>query len=64
MKNSKCTTVGKVFTIAAALTLALGIASTAYADDKGCSSASLRGTFGYTSTGSIAAPPEIAGPFV
>jgi hypothetical protein len=42
--------------------LAMGMASTAYAQDKGCSNSSLHGTFGYTSTGTIVAPPEIAGP--
>jgi hypothetical protein len=34
----------------------------AKADDKGCSNATLRGTYAYTSTGFIAAPPELAGP--
>jgi hypothetical protein len=53
----------KTLTVTAITALALGIASTAYADDEGCSNASLRGTFAYTSTGSIASPPEIAGPF-
>jgi hypothetical protein len=42
--------------------LAPGTASTAYADDKGCSNSSLHGTFAYTSTGTIVTPPEIAGP--
>jgi len=41
-----------------------GIASTARADDKGCTNATVQGTFAYTSGGSITAPPEIAGPFV
>ena len=59
----KCSTIAKTFTIAAVTALALGIAPTAKADDKGCSNASLQGTFAYTSTGSISAPPEIAGPF-
>jgi len=54
----------KTLTATAITALALGIASTAYADDKGCSNVTLRGTFAYTSTGSIAAPPEVAGPFV
>jgi hypothetical protein len=47
----------------AIVALALVIAPTAKADDKGCTNASLQGTFAYTSTGFIAAPPEIAGPF-
>ena len=54
----------KTFAIAAAAALALSLAPTAKADDKGCSNAILRGTFAYTSTGSIATPPAIAGPFV
>jgi len=54
----------KTFTLAGVAVLALGVASSAYADDKGCSNNSLRGTFAYTSSGSIASPPEIAGPFV
>ncbi len=53
----------KTFTVIAVIALALAIASTAYADDKGCSNATLQGTFAYTSSGSIASPPEIAGPF-
>jgi hypothetical protein len=56
-------TIAKTFTMAAITALALGVASTANADDKGCSTASLQGTFAYTSTGFITAPPEIAGPF-
>jgi hypothetical protein len=53
----------KTLTVTAITALALGIASTAYADDKGCTNATMRGTFAYTSSGSIASPPEIAGPF-
>ena len=56
-------TIGKIFTFATVTALALGIAHTAKADDKGCSARSLQGTYAYTSTGFIAAPPEIAGPF-
>ena len=43
----------------------LGIVSTAQADEKReCSSASLRGSFGFTSTGTLLAlPPPLAGPF-
>jgi hypothetical protein len=59
MKHS---TIAKTFTVAAVTALALGIAPTAKADDKGCSNASLQGTFAYTSTGTITAPPDIAGP--
>jgi hypothetical protein len=55
-------TITKTFTIAAATALVLGITPTANAADKGCTNLSLQGTFAYTSTGSIASPPEIAGP--
>ena len=52
--------------IATTLCLAVfgGLTSTAKADDKGCTNGSVQGTFAYTSSGSIASPPEIAGPFV
>jgi hypothetical protein len=59
MKRSN---IAKIFTLAAVAALALVPA--ANAGDKGCSNASLTGTFAYTSTGFIAAPPEIAGPLV
>ncbi len=45
------TTIAKSFTIAALTALALTVAPTAKADDKGCSNASLTGTFGVTITG-------------
>ena len=61
MKHS---TIAKTFTIAAAAALVLSLAPLATAQDRGCSNATLRGTFAYTSTGSIATPPAIAGPFV
>jgi hypothetical protein len=51
------------FTIAAVTALALGLASPAKAADKGCSTATLKGTFGNTGTGFATAPPELAGPF-
>ena len=43
----------------------LGIQPIARADDrKGCSNASLQGSFGFTSTGTLLAlPPPLAGPF-
>jgi len=58
-------TIAKAFAVAAITTLAFGIASTANAEDKRCSGASLQGTFAYTSTGFIvAAPyPPIIGPY-
>ena len=59
----KRSTIAKTFTIAAVTALALGIAPTAKADDKGCSNATLKGTFAYKATGFITAPPALAGPF-
>jgi hypothetical protein len=56
-------TIATAFTMAAITALALCISPAARANDKGCSTASLQGTFAYTSTGFITAPPEIAGPF-
>ena len=56
-------TIARTFTMTAVTALALVIAPTAKADDKGCSNASLHGTFAYTSNGFITAPPEVAGPF-
>jgi hypothetical protein len=55
-------TIAKTFTVAAVAALALAMTPTAEAADKGCSNASLEGTYGYTSTGSIIAPASIAGP--
>jgi hypothetical protein len=54
------------FVIAAfATAFVLGIVPTAQADDHGeCASASLQGSFGFTSTGTLLAlPPPLAGPF-
>ena len=59
----KRSTIAKTFAIAAVTALALGLAPTAKADDKGCSNATLIGTFGFTSSGFITAPPAVAGPF-
>lgn len=58
-------TIAKTLAAAAITALALGTSPTANAQDKHCSLASLRGTFAYTSTGSIvAAPyPPIIGPY-
>ncbi|HMD48234.1 MAG TPA: hypothetical protein VKG79_04010 [Bryobacteraceae bacterium] len=58
----KYSTVVKTFTITAVATLALSFSPAAKADDKGCSNASLQGTYGYSSVGTITAPPDIAGP--
>jgi hypothetical protein len=58
----KRSTIAKTFAIAAVTALALGIAPTAKAYNKGCSDASLTGTFAYTLTETVIAPPSIAGP--
>jgi hypothetical protein len=60
MKRSNIAT---TFAFAAVAVLALSIAPAAKADDRGCSNATVRGTFAYTSTGFITAPPDFAGPF-
>ena len=59
----KCSTIAKTFTIAAVTALALSVAPTARADDKGCSVASLQGTFAYTGTGFNVTPAGAAAPF-
>ncbi len=59
----KHATVAKTFAVTVVAALALGIAPKAHADDKGCSDATLKGTFAYTNTGFITAPPDLAGPF-
>jgi hypothetical protein len=59
----KRSTIGKTFAIAAVAALALGIAPAAEAADKGCSNATLKGTFVHTASGFETAPP-IAGPLV
>jgi hypothetical protein len=58
----KRSTIAKTFTIAAVTALALGLAPTAKAADKGCTNATLQGTFSQKGTGVIIAPPSIAGP--
>jgi hypothetical protein len=57
----KRTTIANIFAIAVGPALALGLASTARAD-QGCSNATLNGTFAYTNAG-FTAPPSLAGPF-
>jgi len=59
----KPSTIARTLTIAAVSALTLGMAS-ANAEDKGCSEATLKGTFAYTSTGFIVAdaPPSFIGP--
>src|ERR1700677_4341707 len=54
----------KTFAITIVTALALGIGPRAKADDKGCSEATLKGTFAYTSTGFVlvANIPALVGP--
>ena len=60
----KRTTAARNFAIALATVLIPGIAPQAQAGDgKGCSTATLTGTFAYTATGFLVAPPQSAGPF-
>ena len=59
----KRTNIRNTFALTIATALALGIAPTAQAADKGCSNATLKGTFAYTNTGFLTAPPQQAGPF-
>src|SRR5580698_10780602 len=51
------------FTMAVVATLALALSSTAKASDKGCTNATLRGSYAQTGSGVITAPPDQAGPF-
>ena len=55
-------TIAKSFTIAAVTALALSVAPTANADDKGCSNASIKGTFAVTTTGYTVHAPDPVGP--
>jgi hypothetical protein len=50
------------FAIAAVAALALGMAPTAKADNKGCSNITLKGTFSNLGTGFVISPPAMAGP--
>jgi hypothetical protein len=54
---------GRTCILAAAVALVFGAAASAQVPDKGCSAASLYGTFSYTSVGSLVAPPSVAGPY-
>jgi hypothetical protein len=60
----KPSTIAKTLTIATVTALVLGIGPKAKADDKGCSEATLKGTFAYTSTGFVlvANIPALVGP--
>jgi|HubBroStandDraft_6_1064221.scaffolds.fasta_scaffold408048_1 hypothetical protein len=59
----KRSTLAKTFTMAAVAALALCLSPAAKADDKGCSNATLRGTYAQTGSGVVTAPPDQAGPF-
>ena len=56
-------TIAKTFTVAAVTVLALAISPAAQAQNKGCSNATLHGSYAQTGTGVITAPPDQAGPF-
>ncbi len=60
MKHS---TIAKTLAFAALSAIALILAPAAKAEDKGCSNATLRGTFAYTVTGSFVAAPAPLGPY-
>src|SRR5215469_521578 len=55
-------TIAKTFTIAAIAVLALGMSPSAKAQNKGCSNATLKGTFSHTASGFEIGLPAIAGP--
>lgn len=59
----KRTIIAKAFAIAAVTVFGLGVPSLANADNKGCSTATLKGNFADKDTGFLTAPPEMAGPF-
>jgi hypothetical protein len=60
----KRTTIAKTLAIAAVTALALGIAPTANAQvNRGCTNATLQGTFAYTVIGSFVAAPAQPGPY-
>jgi hypothetical protein len=62
----KRTVIRDMFTVTLATALAMCVAPMAQAADKGCSNATLTGTFAYTNTGfftAAAAPPLQPGPF-
>ncbi len=66
MKRSKTTKIfaiaSKTFAIAAISALALSIGPAARAADKGCSNATLQGTFAFNGAGIIISPAVVAGP--
>jgi len=58
----KRSTIAKTFAIAAITALGMGLAPAAKAESRGCSNATLRGTFAHRATGFVTAPPAMAGP--
>ncbi len=58
----KRSTITQTFAIAAVAALVLGTAPAAKADNKGCSNATLKGTFAFKGVGFVTAPPALAGP--
>ena len=54
----------KTLTFAAIALLGMGIAPMARAESRGCSTATLKGTYVHTAKGFEVAPPSIAGPVV
>lgn len=58
----KRSTMPKTFVIAAVIALAVAIAPTANAADKGCSTFNLLGTFSRSDTGTVLLPAAAAGP--
>ena len=58
----KRSTITKIFAMAAIAAIPLGLAPMAHAVDKGCSNATLKGTFSHVGTGAITTPPSEAGP--
>src|SRR5436305_6889873 len=59
----KRNSMAKTLTMAVLMAAALAVSPMAKADSKGCSNASLKGTFADKDTGFITAPPALAGPF-
>lgn len=58
----KRSTIARAFTVAAVTALVVAVAPTAKADDKGCTNATIKGTFSQRGSGFITAPPSLAGP--
>ena len=56
----KRSTIAKTFIIVAVATLAVALAPTANAADRGCSNASIKGTFAFKATGSHFPPTGVA----